>query len=145
MGGVSQTQGLASVGGLPGSRPLGNFLPSSSCVGGPRVNRLPLGGRLHAGSQASLVLSMASFFPGLPPLTSASSPILRVYWSLHLAPPPHAVLSLPIGMSTVGNLGFLGSSLGLPLPLAASSPPQLHHPDPNENILPPPHPLPLRS
>jgi hypothetical protein len=100
MGGVSQPQGLGSVGGLPGLQPLGDFLPASSSVGGPRVDRLPLWGGLHAGSWAGLVPSLASSFPGLLPPTGASSSMLRAYRSLQSAPPPLTLLSPPIGIST---------------------------------------------
>jgi hypothetical protein len=131
--------------GLPGLQPLGDFRPASSSVGGPRIDGLPLGGGLHVGSWVGLVPSSASSFPGLLSPTNATSPMVWAYRSLHLAPPPQAVFSPPIGISTEGNLGFLGLSLGLPLPPAASPPPQLCCHDPNNDILPLPHSLPLHS
>jgi hypothetical protein len=75
MGCVLLTQDSVSVGGLPWSRPLGDFLPASSFVEGVYVNGLTLGGVPHAGGWAGLVPSSASSFPGLPPPTGASSAI----------------------------------------------------------------------
>jgi hypothetical protein len=145
MGGVPKSQGLVSVGGLPRLQPLGAFLPTSSSVGSTGVNGLTLGGVPHARGWAGLVPSSASSFPGHSSPNSTSSPMLRAYRSLHLAHPPHVGSSPPLGMSTVGNLGFWGSSLDPPLPPAASPPPQLHHPNPNKEVLPTPCPLPSRG
>jgi hypothetical protein len=145
MGGVPKSQGPVSVGGLPGLQPLGAFLPTSFSVGGTGVNGLTLRGITHAGGWAGLVPSSASSFPGHSLPTGTLSLMLRAYWSLHLAPPSHAGLSPPLGMSTVGNLGFWGLSLDAPLPPATSLPPQLRHPNPNKDVFPTPCPLPLRG
>jgi hypothetical protein len=67
MGGVPQTQGLVSVGGLPKPWPLGGFCPASSSVGGTGVNGLTLGGVPHTSGQAGLVPSLASSFIWSPP------------------------------------------------------------------------------
>ncbi len=150
--------------------PLGDFLPASSSVGGASIDRLTLEGVPHAGGRADLVpsstsafsglppsasaslafpphtgVSLTASFPGLPPPTCASSPMLKVYWSLQLTPPPHAGSSLPLGMSVVGDLVFLGPPLVLLLPPAASSPPQLCRPNLDKDVLPMPCHLLLRS
>ena len=60
MRGMSQPHDSASVGGLPGSRPLMGCLPASSSVGGPNIDRHSLRGRLQAQDHAGLVVCFTS-------------------------------------------------------------------------------------
>jgi hypothetical protein len=138
MRGVSQPHDSASVGGFPGSRPLMDCLPASPPWGAQTLTDTLSG----ADSRPKIMqvwfhLLLPPFWVPSLPLEPLLPPMLWAYWSPHWAPPPQAELS---GSSTRGMLDFLESFLGQTFPLAVSPLPQLHQPDPDNNIVPLPRP-----